>query len=111
LRSRESGVRSQEPGVTVGPLEQTVQGVRLRVKVVPRASLSEVAGTHGNMVRIRLAAPPVDGAANNELVRFIADALSVPRTAIRLVSGQSSRSKVVLIDSITLEQARLGLGL
>jgi uncharacterized protein (TIGR00251 family) len=63
------------------------------------------------MVRIRLAAPPVDGAANNELVRFIADALSVPRAAIRLVSGQSSRSKVVLIDSITLEQARLGLGL
>jgi len=95
----------------VGPLEQTVEGVRLRVKVVPRASLSEVAGTHGNMVRIRLAAPPVDGAANNELVRFIADALSVPRAAIRLVSGQSSRSKVILIDSITLEQARLGLGL
>lgn len=95
----------------MGPLEQTVKGVRLRVKVVPRASLSEVAGIHGNMVRIRLAAPPVDGAANNELVRFIADALSVPRAAIRLVSGQSSRSKVVLIDSITLEQARLGLGL
>ena len=95
----------------MGPLEQTVEGVRLRVKVVPRASLSEVAGTHGNMVRIRLAAPPVDGAANNELVRFIADALSVPRAAIRLVSGQSSRSKVILIDSITLEQARLGLGL
>ena len=95
----------------MGPLEQTVEGVRLRVKVVPRASLSEVAGTHGNMVRIRLAAPPVDGAANNELVRFIADALSVPRAAIRLVSGQSSRSKVVLIESITLEQARLGLGL
>ena len=95
----------------MGPLEQTVQGVRLWVKVVPRASRSEVAGTHGNMVRIRLAAPPVDGAANDELVRFLADALSVPRTAIRLASGQASRSKVIAITGVNLEEVRLGLGL
>ena len=63
------------------------------------------------MVRIRLAAPPVDGAANDELVRFLADALSVPRTAIRLASGQASRSKVIAITGVNLEEVRLGLGL
>jgi len=97
--------------VTVGPIEQTADGVRLWVKAVPRASRSEVAGIHGNVVRIRLAAPPVDGAANEQLVRFLADALSVQRSAVHVVSGQASRSKVILINGVTMEQVRLGLGL
>ena len=95
----------------VGPLEQAADGARLWVKAVPRASRSEIAGIHGDMVRIRLAAPPVDGAANEELVRFLADALSVPRGAVSVVSGQASRSKVILISGLTMEQVRLGLGL
>jgi uncharacterized protein (TIGR00251 family) len=95
----------------VAPIEQIAEGVRLRVKAVPRASRSEVAGIHGDVVRIRLAAPPVDGAANEELVRFLADALSVPRAAIRLVSGQTSRSKVITIVGVAPEQVRVSLGL
>jgi len=95
----------------VGPLEQTAEGVRLRVKAVPRAMRSEVAGIHGDTVRIRLAAPPVDGAANEELVRFLAHTLSVQRTAIHLISGQTSRSKVVMVTGIDLERVRVGLGL
>ena len=95
----------------MAPIEQTAEGVRLRIKAVPRASRSEVAGIHGNEVRIRLAAPPVDGAANEELIRFLADALSVRRTAIRLVSGQTSRSKVITIAGVALEQVRTSLGL
>jgi uncharacterized protein len=95
----------------VAPIEQTAEGVRLRIKAVPRASRSEVAGIHGNEVRIRLAAPPVDGAANEELIRFLADTLSVRRTAIRLVSGQTSRSKVITIAGVALEQVRTSLGL
>lgn len=95
----------------MAPIEQTAEGVRLRVKAVPRASRSEVAGLHGDVVRIRLAAPPVDGAANEELIRFLADTLSVPRTAIRLVSGQTSRSKVITIVGTTLERVRVSLGL
>ena len=97
--------------MTVGPIEQTADGVRLWVKAVPRASRSEVAGIHGNVVRIRLAAPPVDDAANEQLVRFLADALSVQRSAVHVVSGQASRSKVILINGVTMEQVRLGLGL
>lgn len=95
----------------MAPIEQTAEGVRLRVKAVPRASRSEVAGIHGDVVRIRLAAPPVDGAANEELIRFLADILSVPRTAIRLVSGQTSRSKVITIVGVAAEQVRVSLGL
>ena len=93
------------------PLEQAAEGARLWVKAVPRASRSEIAGIHGNVVRIRLAAPPVDGAANKELVRFLAEALSVPCSAVHVISGQASRSKVVLINGVTMEQVRLGLDL
>jgi uncharacterized protein len=85
----------------VEPIERTAQGVRLYVKAVPRSSRSEVAGLHGDQVRIRVAACPVDGAANEELIRFLADTLFVPRTAIVIVSGQSSRSKVVEISGLS----------
>jgi uncharacterized protein (TIGR00251 family) len=95
----------------MGPVEQTADGVRLRVKAIPRASRSEVAGIHGDMVRIRLAAPPVDGAANEELVRFLAETLSVSRTAILLVSGKTGRSKVLLVSGVAMEQAFQKLGL
>jgi uncharacterized protein len=106
FESRESGV-----GVRVSPVEGTAHGVRLRVKAVPRASRSQVAGRHGDSLRIRLAAPPVGGAANDELIRFLADTLAVPRAAICVVSGQASRSKVLTVDGIGLDQAVLLLGL
>jgi hypothetical protein len=86
-------------------------GVRLRLKVQPRASRTEVVGIHGEMVRIRLTAPPVDGAANEALLRFLAEKLSVPPSAVHLLSGHGSRSKVVLVIGADLEQVRLGLGL
>ena len=82
---------------------------RLIVWVQPRASRTEVAGMHGDAVKIRLAAPPVDGAANEELVRFLADLLGLPRSSVSIASGQSGRRKTVVADGIdraTLE-ARL----
>lgn len=92
------------------PLEETSEGIRLRVKAVPRASRSEVVGIHGDALRIRLAAPPVDGAANDELVRFLADVLAVPRAEIRVVSGQTSRLKTLLVRGTSLQQVRTSLG-
>lgn len=74
---------------------------RLRVHVQPRAKRSEVAGRHGDAVKVRLAAPPVDGAANEELVRFLAEALDLPRRAVRIVSGLSARQKVVEVDGLS----------
>lgn len=75
------------------------------VHVVPRAKTTEVAGRHGDAVRIRLAAPPVDGAANEELVRFLAQRLDVPRRAVTIVRGASGRRKTVTIDGVTTAAA------
>jgi hypothetical protein len=68
-------------------------------------------GLYGDAVRIRLSAAPVDGSANDALVRFLAELLHVPRSTVRLVSGQTSRSKVVAIRGVVPEEvvARLGL--
>lgn len=72
--------------------------VRLTIRVQPRASRDEVAGRQGEAVRIRLRAPPVDGAANEALVDFLAAELSVPRRHVRIIAGAGSRTKVVEID-------------
>jgi uncharacterized protein len=74
--------------------------VRFSVRVQPRASRSEIAGVYGDALKIRLTAPPVDGAANEELVMFLAGIFAVPRRAIRILTGESSRSKVVEIEGI-----------
>lgn len=80
--------------------------LRFRVRVQPRASRTEVAGPHGDGVRIRLAAPPVDGAANAELRAFLAKELSVPSSAVRIVRGETSRSKLVEVRGTTPERVR-----
>jgi uncharacterized protein (TIGR00251 family) len=78
----------------VNPLESADGGIRLRLRIQPRASRTEVAGLHGDTIRIRLSAPPVDGAANAELVRFLAEVLHVP-TGRGITAGHSGRQKTV----------------
>ena len=68
-----------------------------------------VAGMHDGCVKVRLAAPPVDGAANAALVEFVADALSGAQSRVRIVSGQTSRRKVVEVDGVTAEQLAAAL--
>ena len=75
--------------------------VRLSVRVQPRASQSAIVGIHGDALRIRVSAPPVDGAANAALIEFLADIFAVSRRSVRILAGESSRSKVVEIDGIT----------
>ena len=93
-------------------VERIEGGVRIAVRVQPRASRSEVAGLHGEQLRIRLAAPPVDGAANEALVRFLAGLLDIPARAVTLAAGHASRSKVVRAEGIGVDEAsrRLGIG-
>jgi uncharacterized protein (TIGR00251 family) len=79
---------------------------RFAVHVQPRARRTEVAGEHGAAVKIRLAAPPVDGAANEALRRFLAERLCVPRAAVRVVAGLASRDKVIEVDGFTGDDAR-----
>lgn len=72
------------------------------VQVVPRASRSEVVGEHNGALRVRLAAPPVDGAANDELVKVLAKTFKVARKAVTILSGHSGRLKQVAIDGVSI---------
>ena len=80
--------------------------IRVHVHVQPRASRSEVVGTHGAALKVRLLAPPVDGAANDALVALLAQELGVPRRDGRIVQGATSRAKVVEIDGTTVDAVR-----
>jgi uncharacterized protein (TIGR00251 family) len=73
--------------------------VRLSVYVQPRASKTEIAGMHDGCIKIRLAAPPVDGAANTALTEFIAARLGIAKARVRIVSGLTGRRKIVEIDA------------
>ncbi len=84
--------------------------MRLQVQVQPRASRTEVAGPHGGALRIRLAAPPVDGEANAELVAFLARRLGVPKAAVTIVRGESGRRKVVAVAGVGVAEAAAALG-
>jgi uncharacterized protein (TIGR00251 family) len=84
-------------------------GVRFAVYVQPRASRSEVVGMHGDAFKIRLAAPPVDGAANEALVELLARKLGKPKAAVRIVSGERSRRKVVVVEGGSVEGVQQGL--
>jgi len=80
--------------------------VRFTVRVQPRASRSEVAGVHGEALKVRLTAPPVDGAANAALIELLADLLAVSRTAVRIVAGEHARGKVVEVVGVDAESVR-----
>ena len=92
-------------------VQDTKAGAILSVHVQPKASTTECVGIHCDALKIRVAAPPVDGAANDELTRFLARQLSVPITSVRIHSGASGRHKRVLIIGVTaqLVLARLSL--
>ena len=72
-----------------------------RVQVVPRASRSEIVGEHNGSLRVRLAAPPVDGAANEELIHVLAKSFRVSRSAVTIVSGHTGRLKQVSIEGVS----------
>jgi uncharacterized protein len=75
--------------------------VRFSVRVQPRASKTEVSGIHGDALKIRLSAPPVDGAANAALVEFLSRLFAVPRRAVMILAGESSRLKIIEVEGIT----------
>lgn len=79
----------------------TPAGARIRIHVQPRASRTEIAGLHGDALKVRLAAPPVDGAANDALVRFLAERLGVAQSALTLECGRAARAKMVHVAGVT----------
>lgn len=71
----------------------------LALRVQPGAKRTEVAGLHGGALKLRLAAPPVDGKANDALLRFLADAFGVPLRSVALLHGAASRAKTVRVSA------------
>jgi uncharacterized protein len=86
-------------------IRQTATGLELRVRVIPRAQRTALAGERDGHLLIRLSAPPVDGAANAALVDFLSDTLDIPKRQIRIVSGEQSRAKRIAISGIDLAAA------
>jgi uncharacterized protein (TIGR00251 family) len=84
--------------------------VLLNIRVVPRASKSEVVGEHNGALRVRIASPPVDGAANAEVIKLLAKTCLVARSAVEIVSHQTSTTKQIRINGVTAAEIRRILG-
>jgi uncharacterized protein (TIGR00251 family) len=89
--------------VRKAPVAPHVQGSALAISVVPRSSRNGLELAEDGSLRLRVTAPPVDGAANAAVLRFLADALDVPRSRISLVSGEKSRRKRLVVAGMTVE--------
>ena len=78
--------------------------VRFTVRVQPRASRTAIAGEHADAIKIHIAAPPVEGAANAELIAFLAKRLEVAKSAVRIVRGERGRIKVVEVEAVPADR-------
>ena len=87
-------------------LTDTPAGAVLNLRIVPRAARNAIQGELGDALKIRLCAPPVDGAANAALVEFLSDAFSLPRARVQLLAGATSRNKRVLLSGLTASAIR-----
>ena len=87
-------------------LRQHKAGLVLAVHVVPRASRTELVGLYGDAVRVRVKAPPSEGAANAALLAYLAQLLGLPEGNLELIAGQLSRHKLVLLRGLAAETAR-----
>lgn len=76
----------------------------IEVRVVPRASRSEIVDLVDGVLKVRLTSPPVDGAANEELVKLLAKRLGIAKSYIEIISGSASRNKRVRVDGVSLDQ-------
>ncbi len=88
------------------PLEiiEANEGVMFNIRVVPRASKSWIVGEHAGALKVRISAPPVDGAANEEVVRVLAKAIGVAKSNVAIVSGYASKTKRIRINGVTAAQ-------
>ena len=88
------------------PIRNTASGATFTVKIHPRARKNAVTGKIGDALKISLTAPPVEGRANQALREFLAELLNVPRSSIKIVAGQNSRSKVISVSGLSVEDVR-----
>ena len=92
-------------------IRETPTGVEVAVRVIPRARKSDVSGVRGGSLLVRLAAPPLDGAANQALVELLASRLNVAVRSVHIISGERSRNKRVAIAGVTAIAFRRALAI
>ena len=85
-------------------IEETPDGILFKVTVQPRSASNEIVGLRGDALKIKLTAPPIEGAANRVCVAFLAQSLKVKKSDVQIIRGQRSRTKKVLVQSVTRKQ-------
>lgn len=92
-----------------GPAQGGAAGCRIHLHIVPRASRTQVAGLHDGRLKMQVAAPPVDGEANDAIVRFLAKALGVGRDQVSIASGATGKRKAVVVEGMSAAEAEAKL--
>ncbi|MBL8994159.1 MAG: YggU family protein [Spirochaetia bacterium] len=87
-------------------LRQTPEGIELALHVLPNAPKSQIVGNHGERLKIKIKAPPVEGKANEEIVHFFSNLLCLPKNQIGFRRGEKSKSKMLLIQGLELEEVK-----
>ena len=88
-------------------LTETPDGAVLNLRIVPRAAKNAIQGEHGDALKIRLCAPPVDGAANAALIEFLSETFALPRARVQLLAGATSRNKRVLLAGVPAAKVKI----
>lgn len=86
-------------------------GINIQLHIQPGASKTELAGRHGDALKVRVAAPPADGRANRELIWYLAQILGVPRGHVAVIKGENGRRKTIAVRGVTVGDAARRLGL
>ncbi|MEZ4338807.1 MAG: DUF167 domain-containing protein [Sandaracinaceae bacterium] len=94
------------PELATITVEEVAGAVRFEVRVSLRASRDEVGGIHDGALRVKTTAPPVDGQANAAIVKLLSKALGVPKRAVRIVGGETNKSKRVEVEGVTAAAVR-----
>ena len=91
-------------------LRETEGAVTIKIRVQPRAPRTEIVGEHAGALKLRVSAPPVEGKANEECRRYLAKLLKVSATSVEIISGDSSRDKVIRVSNISALRVLEALG-
>ena len=92
------------------PVQESAKGVAFAIKVQPRARKNAIIGVVGDIVKLALTAPPVDGRANQAVIEFLAELFEIPRASVTIASGETSRNKVVRIAGMSKQAVERKLG-
>ena len=93
------------------PIKETKEGVIFNIRVVPRSSRCELAGIQEDALKLKITAPPVDGKANSECIRFLADKLNIRKSRIVIIGGHKSRRKTVAVSGLKSKDIELILNM